>query len=138
MVDYQHCLHFAKKRYSLYWGTDEAFMMLYTAGNRHYVGSTFNYMSHYYKRMLAANNARDLENLMTVQEEADSIYRILNSHNGIVVGKEIMRLTGTDCGPVRIPLQTLSTDESDMIAKRLRATTLFQYITKKNEMVSLL
>jgi N-acetylneuraminate lyase len=33
IVDYQHCIHYAKENYALYWGTDETFMMLYTAGN---------------------------------------------------------------------------------------------------------
>lgn len=132
IVDYQHCIHFAKENYSLYWGTDEAFMMLYTAGNRHYVGSTYNYMPALYQKMLRGHHAGDSEMVIRLEGEADAIYRVLNQYNGVGAGKEIMRFIGVDCGPVRRPLKTFSRPESEALHKKLKETTLFQQGIKKN------
>ena len=123
IVDYQHCIHFAKEKYALYWGTDEVFMMLYTAGNRHYVGSTYNYMSGIYQKMLRAHHHNDFETMISLQREADAIYKIILENNGISTGKEIMRFIGVDCGPVRKPLKTLSKTESEKLMRMLKETT---------------
>jgi N-acetylneuraminate lyase len=138
VVDYQHCLHYAKGRYNLYWGADEAFMMLYAAGNRHYVGSTYNYMMGYYAEMLSAHNANDVKTFSRLQEECDAIYRILSEYNGIIAGKEIMRLTGVDCGPVRIPLRDLTVEQKQDLNRKLKETTFFQQKITEREPATLL
>ena len=137
VVDYQHCLHFAQNKYSLYWGADEAFMMLYAAGNRHYVGSTYNYMASYYTDMLLAQHSGNTAGLFKLQGEADAIYRILSEHNGIIAGKEIMRLIGLDCGPVRLPLRALTTDQKELIQRKLKETTFFQQKVTAKESATL-
>ena len=134
MVDYQHCLNTAGDKYSMYWGTDEAFMMLYTAGNRHYVGSTYNYMGAFYSDMLHAYNTNDQKMVIQLQREADSIYRILSAYNGIIAGKEIMRFIGVDCGPVRRPLKTLTREDSQALLDKLKETTLFDRTVIRPEM----
>ncbi len=132
VVDYQHCIHIAKENYSLYWGCDEAFMMLYTAGNRHYVGSTYNYMNGLYQKMLSAYLIGDSANVLTLEGEADAIYKIMALYNGISVGKEIMRLIGLDCGPVRRPLKAFTKEDSETLLQKLKMTTLFQPSTQNN------
>jgi len=136
IVDYQHCIHFAKDRYSLYWGTDETFMMLYTAGNRRYVGSTYNYMSALYHKMLAAYHEGDFKAVTRLQGEADAIYKILLQYNGIAAGKEVMKFIGVDCGKVRMPLKALTNQESDSLFKKLLETTFFLNAPAKKEPVN--
>jgi N-acetylneuraminate lyase len=131
LVDYQHCLHFAKGKYALYWGTDEAFMMLHTGGNRHYVGSTYNYMNSLYLKMIDAIGRGDTETVLRLEGEADAIYKIILAFNNIISGKEIMRFIGIDCGPVRRPLKALTADESEILLNKLKTTTLFSYTTEK-------
>lgn len=127
IVDYQHCLHFAKENYSLYWGTDEAFMMLYTAGNRHYVGSTYNYMGDIYQEMLKAHHAGEMDTVVNLEGQADAIYKIILKHNGITAGKEMMRLLGIDCGTVRKPLKAFTKYDREMLLAKLNETTFFQH-----------
>ena len=127
IVDYQHCIHFAGTDYALYWGTDETFMMLYTAGNRHYVGSTYNYMGGIYQKMLHAHHGGDMNKLISLQAEADRIYKIILQYNGIGAGKEIMNFIGLDCGPVRMPLKAFSKAERETLLGKLKDTALFQY-----------
>lgn len=138
IVDYQHCIHFAKDDYAMYWGTDEAFMMLYTAGNRHYVGSTYNYMSDLYRKMLDAHHAGDHKNVIRLEGEADAIYKIILGYNGIGAGKEIMSLIGVDCGPVRKPLRVFDQADRESLLQKLKETTFFQHSLGKNVSVSLL
>jgi len=137
VVDYQHCLHYAGSKYSLYWGADEAFMMLYAAGNRHYVGSTYNYMASYYSDMLLAQHSGNRAGLFKLQGEADAVYRILSEHNGIIAGKEIMSLIGVDCGPVRLPLRALSGEHKEVIHRKLKETTFFQQRVKQKATATL-
>lgn len=127
LVDYQTCLHNAKGDYTLYWGTDEVFMMVYAAGNRHYVGSTYNYMSDIYTRMLDAFHAGNFEKLTTLEAEATRIYKILNDYNSMIAGKEIMRHIGVDCGPVRRPLKNLKSADTTLLLQRLQKTAFFDY-----------
>ncbi len=138
IVDYQHCIHFTKDRYSLYWGTDETFMMLYTAGNRRYVGSTYNYMSAVYHKMLAAYYEGDFQAVTRLQGEADAIYKVLQPFNGIVAGKEIMKFIGVDCGNVRKPLIAITNLESESLLKKLNETTFFLHAPERKEPVNIL
>lgn len=138
IVDYQHCIHFSKDQYSLYWGTDETFMMLYTAGNRRYVGSTYNYMPGVYHEMLEAYHAGDFKAVTKLQGEADAIYKVLLQFNGIAAGKEIMKFIGVDCGGVRKPLRTITPQDSEKLFKKLNETTFFLHTPKKKEPVSIL
>jgi N-acetylneuraminate lyase len=127
IIDYQHCLHYAKENYSMYWGTDEAFMMLYAAGNRHYVGSTYNYMGDIYQQMLKAHDAGDMKKVVNLEGEADAIYKILLQYNGITAGKEMMRLVGLDCGTVRMPLKPFTDYDREILLRKLNDTTFFQH-----------
>ena len=127
LVDYQNCLHFSKGDYSMYWGTDEVFMMVYAAGNRHYVGSTYNYMGEIYFRMLDAYHAGNYEKLTTLQSEATSIYKILNEYNALIAGKTIMGHIGIDCGPVRRPLKRLEASEASALLAKLQKTSFFDF-----------
>lgn len=132
LVDYQQCIHFAKDDYAMYWGTDEVFMMVYAAGNRHYVGSTYNFMSGIYFKMLDAYHSCNFEKLTTLQEEGNAIYKILNDYNSLIAGKEVMRHIGIDCGPVRKPLKNLKAEDSTSLLARLQNTSFFDFgLTKK-------
>jgi N-acetylneuraminate lyase len=133
LVDYQECIHYTKQNLAMYWGTDEIFMMLYAAGNRHYVGSTYNYMSGIYFKMVEAYHAGDHEKTISLQREASSIYKVLLSNNGLIAGKEAMRYIGIDCGPVRRPLKALSTAASDTMLSNLQRTTFFDHASVREK-----
>jgi N-acetylneuraminate lyase len=102
-------------------------MMLYTAGNRQYVGSTYNYMGDIYRQMVAAHHNGETEKVVELEGEADAVYRLLTQHNGISAGKEIMRFLGVDCGTVRKPLKPFTKTESETLLQKLRDTTFFNY-----------
>jgi N-acetylneuraminate lyase len=131
LVDYQQCLHIAKEKYQMYWGTDEVFMMVYAAGNRNYVGSTYNFMGSIYSKMLDAYHSGNLEKLTSLEGQATGIYKILNDYNSLIAGKEIMRFIGIDCGPVRRPLKNLKTSETASLLDRLQKTSFFDFALRE-------
>jgi len=133
LVDYQQCLHSSKGAYPLYWGTDEVFMMVYAAGNRNYVGSTYNFMGDIYEKMLDCYHAGNFEKLTTIQAEATAIYTILGEYNSLIAGKEIMRHIGLDCGPVRRPLRNLKSSERTSLVEKLQKTTFFELTGKEKQ-----
>jgi N-acetylneuraminate lyase len=132
LVDYQQCIHMAKDEYALYWGSDEVFMMVYAGGNRHYVGSTYNYMGDIYFKMLEAYHSGNFERLTTLEAEATAIYKILNDYNSLIAGKEVMRLIGVDCGPVRKPLSPLKASDIAALQERLQKTSFFDVALAKS------
>jgi N-acetylneuraminate lyase len=115
----------------MYWGTDEVFMMVYVAGNRHYVGSTYNFMGSIYFKMLDAYHTGNLEKLTALEAQATAIYKILNDYNSLIAGKEIMRFIGVDCGPVRRPLKQITASDSASLLSRLQKTTFFDLALKE-------
>lgn len=127
LVDYQQCLHAAKGNFAMYWGTDEVFMMVYAGGNRHYVGSTYTFMRDIYFKMLAAYDDGNFTALAALEEAATDIYRILNDYNSLVAGKEVMRMIGVDCGPVRRPLRNLKEAERSQLVERLEKSRFFEF-----------
>jgi N-acetylneuraminate lyase len=131
LVDYQHCLHFAKEKYALYWGSDEVFTMLYAGGNRHYVGSTYNYMNSLYLKVIDAIADGDHDTVAKLQADADAIYHVILAYNNIISGKEMMKFMGVDCGPVRRPLNSLSVTDSQTLLQKLKATPIFNYTPRK-------
>jgi N-acetylneuraminate lyase len=134
LVDYQQCLHASKGEYSLFWGSDEVFMMVYAAGNRNYVGSTYNYMGDIYFKMMDAYHASNFEKLITLQAEATAIYNILNEYNSLIAGKEVMRYIGIDCGPVRQPLRNLKPAESTSLLGKLQKTSFFDLAIREKDL----
>jgi N-acetylneuraminate lyase len=106
-------------------------MMVYAAGNRNYVGSTYNFMGAIYFKMLDAFHAGNFEKLTTLQAEATAIYNVLGEYNSLIAGKEVMRHMGIDCGPVRKPLRNLKAAESTSLLDKLQKTTLFDLAMKE-------
>jgi N-acetylneuraminate lyase len=107
-------------------------MMLYAGGNRHYVGSTYNYMNSLYLKLIDAHYKGENDTVLQLQKEADSMYKIILAYNNIIAGKEIMRIIGMDCGPVRIPLKALTPAEKETFFRKISDTSLFAYTTQKN------
>ncbi|MDH5249197.1 MAG: dihydrodipicolinate synthase family protein [Cyclobacteriaceae bacterium] len=134
LADYQRCIDFAKENYALYWGTDQTFMALYAAGNRHYVGSTYNYMSQVYQKMLEAHLKGNMKSVTSTEAEAESFYNIILQDDGISAGKEVMNLLGIACGPVRRPLKPFTKAESAALLRKLKETTFFNYAVGKENL----
>lgn len=121
LMDYSRCLNFEEGRYNILFGRDEILLAALAMGATGAVGSTYNYMAPLYHRVMEAFNAGDLETARKVQLQAIQIITVMNRRGGLAAGKAMMKMIGYDCGPVRAPLQNLSTEALESLTRELKA-----------------
>jgi len=121
LMDYSRCLNFEEGRYNILFGRDEILLAALAMGATGAVGSTYNYMAPLYHRVMEAFNAGDLETARKFQTQAIQIITVMNRRGGLAAGKAMMKMIGFDCGPVRAPLQNLSPEALESLARELKA-----------------
>jgi len=119
LMDYTRCLNFENGRFNILFGRDEILLAALAMGATGAVGSTYNYMPAIYHRMIEAFNSGDTENARRYQSTAIEVISIMSRHGGLPAGKEMMKIIGLDCGPVRAPLQNLSPEALESLTREL-------------------
>ncbi len=119
LMDYNRCLNFEGGRYDILWGRDEILLAALAFGATGAVGSTYNYMARCYHRVLSAFKVGDWEAARRAQSQAIEVIAIMSRRGGLAAGKAMMKLIGLDCGPVRAPLQNLSPEAFESLAREL-------------------
>lgn len=128
MFEFEQCRHIDGGRYEMLWGLDEMFLDGLAYGNQSGVGGTYNHCFGLYRDMKAAYELKDMEKCRELQHQSHQFCEILGLYRGnIMGGKRIMKFLGLDCGPNRIPLQTLSDQEELILKKDLEAIGFFDY-----------
>lgn len=110
-------------RFEILHGLDETFLsaMAYglTDGG---VGGTYNYIFPLYKGIKEAWEKGDFDTARSLQLTSQQCINVLPKYRGnIVCGKRIMKFLGVDCGPNRLPLQTITDQEEVEIKNYLDA-----------------
>ncbi len=109
--EYQECLDFVEDRYAILFGCDEMLLSGLSAGAAGAVGSTYNFAAPLYNSLITAFERRDLEAARRFQSLSLKMIRLMYKYRGLPAFKATMGLLGLDCGPARLPIQTLSADE---------------------------
>lgn len=123
--EYQACLNFKNKKYDILYGTDEMLLSALAVGAKGYIGSTYNFMGLLYRQLRGSFEKGDLDTAQELQLKSVKIIRIIVKYGGLAVQKFMMKLSGIDCGKVRLPLQLLSIDEKKFIEKDLHEIGFF-------------
>jgi N-acetylneuraminate lyase len=121
LMDYSRCLNFEGGRFNILFGRDEILLAALLMGATGAVGSTYNFMAPVYHRVIDAVNAGDLEAARKFQSKAVEIIAVLIRRGTMASGKSMMKMIGLDCGPVRPPLQNLSPEAVEALARELKA-----------------
>ncbi len=121
LMDYRRCLEFEGGRYDILFGRDEILLAALSMGAKGAVGSTYNYMPSLYCRVVDAFQKGDLETARRFQSQAIEIIAIMARNGGLPAGKAMMKLIGLDCGPVRSPLQNLTSEATEAFAVELKS-----------------
>lgn len=116
-------------KFEILHGLDETFLSSLAYGLRDGgVGGTYNHIFPVYKKMAEAWDAGDHEFARSLQLISQSFINLLPQTRGnIVGGKRVMKFIGIDCGPNRLPLQTITADEEVFIKKYLDSIGFFNY-----------
>ena len=131
MFEFEQCRYIADGKYEMLWGFDEMFLDGLAFGNTAGVGGTYNHCFSLYRDMKAAYDIKDMDRCRELQHQSHQFCEILGKYRGnIMGGKRMMKFIGLDCGPNRIPLQTISDDEEIEIRKDLEAIGFFDYCNR--------
>lgn len=131
MHEFEQCRHVAGGKFEMLWGLDEMFLDGLAYGNRSGVGGTYNHCFSLYRQMADAYVQKDMELCRVLQHKSHLFIDVLIKYRGnIMGGKRMMKFLGLDCGPNRIPLQTVSDQEETSMRKELDEIGFFNFCMK--------
>lgn len=124
---YQECLRFSQKKFNILFGYDEMLLSALSVGAAGAVGSTYNFAGPLYNRIVKAFKQGDLSEAQRCQALSVDMIRILSRYRGQPAFKATMKLIGFDCGPNRLPLVTLTSDELKAMKAELDEIGFFDW-----------
>jgi len=129
LMDFQLCLGFEDGRFDILYGRDETLICGLSLGVCGAVGSTYNFASPLYNKLIEAFESGDLAGARKLQKKAvDLIQLILHSPGSFhAVCKSIMTMLGIDCGPVRSPLANITPIQYETLKTELEGNGFFKY-----------
>jgi N-acetylneuraminate lyase len=129
LMEMQQCLMFENGKYEILHGYDEVLLGGLALGIKAAIGSTYNYMAPVYNQIFSFFEAGKLEEARTLQRfSVELVEQLFKYRGGVVAGKAIQSLIGIDCGPCRIPLQTLTDMEIQKLKDDLVQIDFFKRI----------
>lgn len=127
LADYETCLRHEDGRFDLLFGRDELLLEGAGHGARGAVGSTYNYASPLYLRLLAALAKGDRAQARALQDQSIAMIAACNDIGvtHLAASKAVMAWLGIDCGPVRLPLTQPTPAQLSTLRETLAALGFF-------------
>ena len=125
--EYQACLEFDDSGFDILWGCDEMLLSALAVGARGAVGSTYNVAAPLYLRLIKAFDVGDLAGARRHQARAIELCRCLYRYPFHPALKAVMKMLGVDVGYCRLPLKSLSSEETGALGKALEAIGFFEW-----------
>ncbi len=120
-MEMQECIDFKNRSYDILHGHDETLLTGLVLGATGGIGTSYNLSSPLYNRLIAAFEQGDLNQAVALQAEAVKFIKLMIKYvNSVVSIKAMLNIMGIDCGPVRLPLQSLTSDEMKTLEKELK------------------
>jgi N-acetylneuraminate lyase len=111
-MDMQQCLELDNGKWDILHGYDELLMAGLAFGAKGAVGSTYNFMAPLYYGIIKDFEKGDLDAAREKQALSIKVVNVLNKYGGaIATGKALMKQTGVDCGPCRLPMKNMKENE---------------------------
>ena len=123
----QACKDFENGKYNLVFGCDEQLLSGLIAGADGAVGSNYNSTAPLYLKIIDAFKRNDLESAQKYQSLSVKKVRHFFRFRGLPAIKASMKLIGLDCGPVRLPLQTLTLSEYKELEQAMNDIGFFDW-----------
>lgn len=125
LMEYHACLDASDGQYAMLFGRDEILLSALVVGARGAVGSTYNLISPIFRQVIAAFDAGDLHAARHAQAHARRVIEVIITYGGGVVGgKAAMKALGVDCGPMRLPLRSLTPERTYALQTELETLGL--------------
>jgi len=129
VFEFQACVEFDAGRFDVLFGCDEMLLAGLAVGARGAVGTTYNLVPALYGKIIDSFEAGDLAEARRGQALAVEMVRIMVRYRGQPAFKAAMKLFGLDCGPNRLPLETLQPDQWEKLRRELDAIGFMDWAT---------
>jgi len=117
--EYQACLNYKNGRFDILYGYDELLLPALAVGAQAAIGSTYTFAAPLYLKLMAYFREGKIAEAQQMQLHAINMIRCLSRYSPIPTQKTIMKLMGTDLGPCRLPLVSLSVQQEQEIGNYL-------------------
>jgi len=125
---FQQCKEAAGDQYQVFFGCDEMLTSGLAAGADAAIGSTYNLVPRLYREIMEAFARGDVRTARTLQSRAVRMIRVCYHYRGLPAIKALMKWVGFDCGPVRLPLESLTADEYQGFIAQIEALGLRDWV----------
>jgi N-acetylneuraminate lyase len=127
LMDYVRAAGACGGKYDLLFGRDEILLAGLALGAKGAVGSTYNFAAPLYHQIMKSFTAGDLPMAQALQRRAISMISLLQRYGGLAAGKAIMKFIGLDCGPVRLPMRTITAEAERRLRADLEVIGFFEF-----------
>jgi N-acetylneuraminate lyase len=126
--EYQACLSFEGGRYDILYGTDEMLLSAMAVGAKGAIGSTYSFAAPLYLKVMEMYRAGQLKEARQMQLALVQMVRCFAKYPPIPAQRAIMNMLGWDLGPCRLPLTSLSAQDTATLQSSLEALGFFQLL----------
>ena len=127
VFELQACVNASDGRFNILFGCDEMLLSGLIGGTHGAVGSTYNFATPLYQRVISAFQQGDIATAQQEQARAVEMVRILVEFGANPAIKTMMKLIGLDCGPTRLPQKPLTADQEHALKERMTAIGFFDW-----------
>ncbi|HNY80064.1 MAG: dihydrodipicolinate synthase family protein [Sedimentisphaerales bacterium] len=127
VFEFQACLELEGGRFDCVWGCDEMLLSALAAGARGAIGSTYNTAAPLYRRLMEAFERGDLAEARRLQSLSIQMVRAINRCPFHPAMKQILAMSGLDCGPCRLPLPRVDTAQVEQLRRDLNTLGFFDW-----------
>ena len=124
-LELQDCIRVDGGAFDVFFGSDECLLAGLSLGIRGAVGSTYNFASPVYRKLITAFENRDFEAARALQYKSIDLIKTLAEYGFVAASKCVMAMLGVDCGPVRTPLRPLTAAQQVEIWERISPLDIF-------------
>lgn len=129
MMDMMACMSLENSKYDILHGHDETLLAGMVLGAQSAIGTTFNFLAPAFNRLIRVYQEKRLDEALSIQKKINEIIAImLSTGSPISGGKAMMKLSGLNCGPCRLPLSTLSEAQQGELNAELKRVDYFKLI----------
>ncbi len=136
LAEWQICKALDDGRLNLLFGCDEMLLAAWSLGADGAVGSTYNYLTPLYRKMIAAWQKNDLLTARKGQLESARLASLLHQFGPLPAGKSLLKRIGFDFGVVRPPLRPLSKNEQAAFDEKVDQLRIFPSTQDENEPIA--
>jgi N-acetylneuraminate lyase len=131
VFELQACVELENGRFNILFGSDEMLLSGLAGGAQGAVGTTYSFALPLYQRIFSAFKLGQIGQAQRLQGLSVQMLRILNGYatasTNLPAMKSIMKLVGLDCGPLRLPLPSLTGLQEQELAEALNAIGFFEW-----------